>query len=194
MADILEIRWHGRGGQGAKTAALLMGESAAEAGKYVQAFPEYGPERMGAPVTAYNRISDNPIRLHCSVENPKYVIVLDPTFFGAVDFTSGIKDGGAILINTPESPAEWKEKLAITGKDIRIYTVDASKISKEEVGGNFPNTPMLGALIKVTGVLPEDEALDAIGSKLAVKFRNKPELVDRNLKAIKRSFEEVQSE
>ncbi len=194
MADILEIRWHGRGGQGAKTAALLMGESAAEAGKYVQAFPEYGPERMGAPVTAYNRISANPIRLHCSVENPKYVIVLDPTFYGAVDFTSGIRDGGAILINTSESPAEWKKKLDFGGKNISIFTVDASKISKEEVGGNFPNTPMLGALIKVSNVLDVEEALTAIRSKLTVKFRNKPEMIDKNLKAIQRSFEEVQSE
>ncbi len=194
MADILEIRWHGRGGQGAKTAALLMGESAAEAGKYVQAFPEYGPERMGAPVTAYNRISANPIRLHCSVENPKYVIVLDPTFYGAVDFTSGIKDGGAILINTSESPAQWKQKLDFGGKNISIYTVDATKISKEEVGGNFPNTPMLGALIKVSSVLDLKEALAAIRSKLTIKFRNKPEMIERNLKAIQRSFEEVQSE
>ena len=194
MADILEIRWHGRGGQGAKTAALLMGESAAEAGKYVQAFPEYGPERMGAPVTAYNRISANPIRLHCSVENPKYVIVLDPTFYGAVDFTSGIRDGGAILINTSESPADWKKKLDFGGKNISIFTVDASKISKEEVGGNFPNTPMLGALIKVSNVLDVEEALTAIRSKLTVKFRNKPEMIDKNLKAIQRSFEEVQSE
>jgi len=193
MAEILEIRWHGRGGQGAKTAALLMGESAAEAGKYVQAFPEYGPERMGAPVTAYNRISNNPIRLHCSVQNPKYVVVLDPTFLGAVDFTSGILDGGAILINTSETPADWKQKLSLDGKNIRIYTVDASKISKEEVGGNFPNTPMLGALIKVTNVLPVEEALNAIRSKLTIKFRNKPELIDRNLKAIQRSFEEVLS-
>lgn len=193
MAEILEIRWHGRGGQGAKTAALLMGESAAEAGKYVQAFPEYGPERMGAPVTAYNRISNNPIRLHCSVQNPKYVVVLDPTFLGAVDFTSGILDGGAILINTSETPADWKQKLSLDGKNIRIYTVDASKISKAEVGGNFPNTPMLGALIKVTNVLPVEEALNAIRSKLTIKFRNKPELIDRNLKAIQRSFEEVLS-
>jgi pyruvate ferredoxin oxidoreductase gamma subunit len=193
MAEILEIRWHGRGGQGAKTAALLMGESAAEAGKYVQAFPEYGPERMGAPVTAYNRISNNPIRLHCSVQNPKYVVVLDPTFLGAVDFTNGILDGGAILINTSETPADWKQKLSLDGKNIRIYTVDASKISKEEVGGNFPNTPMLGALIKVTNVLPVEEALNAIRSKLTIKFRNKPELIDRNLKAIQRSFEEVLS-
>ena len=193
MAEILEIRWHGRGGQGAKTAALLMGESAAEAGKYVQAFPEYGQERMGAPVTAYNRISNNPIRLHCSVQNPKYVVVLDPTFLGAVDFTNGILDGGAILINTSETPADWKQKLSLDGKNIRIYTVDASKISKEEVGGNFPNTPMLGALIKVTNVLPVEEALNAIRSKLTIKFRNKPELIDRNLKAIQRSFEEVLS-
>lgn len=194
MAEILEIRWHGRGGQGAKTAALLMGESAAEAGRYVQAFPEYGPERMGAPVTAYNRISANPIRLHCSVENPKYVIVLDPTFLGAVDFTHGIKDGGAILINTHESPAEWKQKLDLGDKSIKIFTVDASTISKEEVGGNFPNTPMLGALIKVSNALDIEEAMHAIQSKLAARFRNKPELVDRNLKAIRRSFEEVQGE
>ncbi|MDD2431535.1 MAG: 2-oxoacid:acceptor oxidoreductase family protein [Firmicutes bacterium] len=193
MADILEIRWHGRGGQGAKTAALLMGESAADAGRYVQAFPEYGPERMGAPVTAYNRISTEPIRLHCSVENPKYVVVLDPTFLGTVDFTHGVKDGGAILINTPESPEEWRKKLNLGDKNIKIYTVDASKISREETGGNFPNTPMLGALIAVSSVLDIDKAIESFNKDLTRKFRNKPDMVGKNLKAIRRSFEEVQS-
>ncbi len=194
MAEMLEIRWHGRGGQGAKTAALLMAEAAAAAGKHIQAFPEYGPERMGAPVASYNRISDEPIRLHCGVESPRYVAVLDATFVGTIDFTAGVPDDGVIVINTTESPAEMRPKLGLKSDSIRLYTVDANGISQETIGRAIPNTPMMGALVKATGVLDLEELLEDTKQKLEKKFRNKPEIVEGNLEAIRRAYEEVQGE
>ena len=193
MADMLEIRWHGRGGQGAKTAALLMAEAAAAAGKFIQAFPEYGPERMGAPVASYNRISDEPIVLHCSVENPRYVAVLDATFVGSIDFAAGVPDGGIIVMNTTESPAEMRPKLGLK-ESIKLFTVDASGISEDTIGRPIPNTPMLGALVKATGVLDLDHLLEDTRSKLEKKFRNKPEIIEGNMEAIRRAYMEVKAE
>ncbi len=191
MAEYLEIRWHGRGGQGAKTAALLLGESAAAAGKYIQAFPEYGPERMGAPVVAYNRISDEPITVHCNVQEPKYVAVLDSTFVGSVNFTDGMPDDGVLIINTEVSPAEMRETLGLGDSAIQVFTVDANKISLECIGRAIPNTPMMGALIKATGLLKLEDLLEDTERKLAKKFRNRPEVIQGNLKAIRRAYEEV---
>jgi len=193
-SEFIEIRWHGRGGQGAKTAALLMGEAASGAGKYVQAFPEYGPERMGAPVVAYNRISDGPIMLHCGIENPRFVAVLDISLANQVDFAAGIPEGGALLLNTSLTPAQAREKLNITNKSIRVYTVDASLISKETIGLPIPNTPMLGALNRVAGLLELEPLLASVRSKLQKKFRNKPEVIDGNVEAVKRAYLEVQGE
>jgi len=189
MAKLTEIRWHGRGGQGAKTAALLFGEAALSEGKYIQAFPEYGPERTGAPVQSFNRISEEPITIHCHVRNPNVVVVLDPTLIGAVDVTAGLTPGGVIIINTQQSVAEMKKKLGADGH--RVYTLDASTIAKETIGRDIPNTPMLGALVKVTGLLSYDTVMEDTRKKLEKKFRNRPEVIEGNLKAIERAYNEV---
>lgn len=192
MSEILEIRWHGRGGQGAKTAALLFADAALSLGKYIQAFPEYGPERMGAPVASFNRLSDKPITLHCGITDPQMVLVLDPTLMDTVDVTAGIPEGGRLIVNTALSPKELKDKLGCKG--VSVHTVDASGISKATIGREIPNTPMLGALIKVSGLLKLNEVLADLEKKLAKKFASKPEVIKGNLDAVKRAHEEVRSE
>lgn len=192
MKDIIEIRWHGRGGQGAKTAALLLADAALSSGKYVQAFPEYGPERMGAPVTSFDRISSKPILLHSGVLNPSIVIVLDPTLMESVDVTEGMSDGGAIIINTNKCPADIRKELGCSS-GIKVFTVDASKISLETIGRDIPNTPLLGALIKATGILDFKEMLEDTKKKLEKKFKNKPEVIEGNIKAIERAYKEAES-
>jgi pyruvate ferredoxin oxidoreductase gamma subunit len=192
MKEIFEIRWHGRGGQGAKTAALLFGDACLSTGKYIQAFPEYGPERMGAPVASFNRISSSPIRIHSGIENPDVVVVLDFTLIEQVNVCDGLDPlNGILLINTPLSPSEIKNKISFSGK---VYTVDASKIAIETIGRNIPNTPMMGALIRVTGILTLEELLKDTEKKLKVKFRNRPEVIEGNLKAIERAYNEVKGE
>lgn len=191
---MLEIRWHGRGGQGAKTASLLLGESAARTGKYVQSFPEYGPERMGAPVTAFNRISDEPITLHCNVANPQVVLVLDAGFTGKVDFIDGLPDDGALIVNTPQTPAELRRELGLRPGQARVFTVDASEISRQTIGRDIPNTPMMGALAGVTKIIPVDDLVADTRRKLEKKFRNKPEVITGNLAAIERAAREVRGE
>ena len=154
MNNLIEIRWHGRGGQGAKTASLLLADAAFNTGKYIQGFPEYGPERMGAPITAYNRISDKPITIHSNIYEPDYVVVVDDTLLESVPVTAGLKKEGAIVINTTKSPEYLKEKL--NGYDGNIYTIDARKVSEETLGKDFPNTPMLAAIVKVTGIMSDE--------------------------------------
>ena len=193
-AEVLEIRWHGRGGQGAKTAALLFGESALETGKYIQAFPEYGPERMGAPVSAYNRLSDEPIQIHSAIKNPKIVVVLDPTLIDAVHVLEGLKEDGILLVNTKDEPKVLKQRLGLEQTKIRIFTVDATQIAIDTIERPIPNTPMLGALVKVTGVFNIDSMLDSIKQKLLVKFRGNEKLVQGNIASVKRAYEEVKSE
>jgi len=192
MKDLVEIRWHGRGGQGAKTAALLLADAALASGKYIQAFPEYGPERMGAPVASFNRISSSPILLHSGVTEPVIVVVLDPTLIESVDVTEGIPENGCIIINTNKSPSDIKNDLKITSK-IKVFTIDASTISKETIGRDIPNTPMLGALIKATGILDFKEMMEDTKKKLQKKFKTKPEVVEGNIKAIERAYNEVKS-
>lgn len=192
MSKVLEIRWHGRGGQGAKTAAILLGESASAAGKYVQAFPEYGPERMGAPVQAYNRISDEPITVHCAVQNPQIVVVLDPTLAGKVDVTHGVPEDGIYVINTPLDPSTIRRKMGIKGG--KVFTVDATGISLATIKRDIPNTPMMGALLAATGLLDLDFFLENTRHKLEVKFRTKPEVIEGNLEAVRRAYQEVKSE
>ena len=187
--SIVEIRWHGRGGQGAKTAALLFADAALSEGKYIQAFPEYGPERMGAPVQSFNRISDEPITLHCGISNPKYVVVLDPTLMSSVDVLAGVPDDGMIIINTSKSPEEIKASLK--NKKVKTFTVDASKIAKETIGRDIPNTPMLGAMAAATGLLNYERLLKDLEQKLSKKFASKKEIVAGNLNAVKRAYEEV---
>ncbi|HAH88202.1 MAG: 2-oxoacid:acceptor oxidoreductase family protein [Armatimonadota bacterium] len=192
MAKLTEIRWHGRGGQGAKTAALLFGDAVLGQGKYMQAFPEYGPERMGAPVQSYNRISDEPINLHCSVTEPQVVVVLDPTLIGTVDVIQGLPTDGTIIINTDRPASKFKEMLGLNTQ--KVYTVDASKIAKETIGRDIPNTPMMGALVKATGLLDFEDMLKETKVKLTKKFRNKPEVIDGNIKAIRRAYEELKAD
>jgi len=189
MAKLTEVRWHGRGGQGAKTAALLFGEAVLGQGKYMQAFPEYGPERMGAPVQSFNRISDEPITLHCHVTSPQVVVVLDPTLMGTVDVTHGLPDNGIIIINTNEPASKFRDMLGLNGQ--KLYTVDASKIARETIGRDIPNTPMMGALVKVTELLDFKEMVEDTRKKLEKKFRSKPEVIDGNIKAIQRAYDEV---
>jgi len=190
MADkIFEIRWHGRGGQGAKTAALLFGDAALSTGKYIQAFPEYGPERMGAPVQSFNRISSQPIRDHSNIENPDVVVVLDVTLVGQVDITKGLSpEKGVLIVNTPLEAEEIKKKLGYSGK---VCTVDASRIAVETIGKDIPNTPMIGALARVTGLLDIEELLEHTRKKIEKKFRNRPEVIEGNINAIKRAYNEV---
>lgn len=189
MKKYFEIRWHGRGGQGAKTAALLFGEAAMEIGKYIQAFPEYGPERTGAPVQAFNRLSDTPIRIHSPVKNPDVVVVLDASLLNVVDVTTGMKDGGYVIVNTTESPEEIKKKLK--NDKLKVATVDATKIALDCIGKNVPNTPLLGAMIKATKILDIDKTLQIIEKKLKEKFREREDAVKGNIKSIKKAYEEV---
>ncbi|TYP47681.1 2-oxoacid:acceptor oxidoreductase family protein [Thermosediminibacter litoriperuensis] len=192
MAKVLEIRWHARGGQGAKTAALMLAESVAEMGKYVQGFPEYGPERMGAPIQAFNRISDEPIYIHSNVINPNIVIVLDPTLIGKANVTEGVPEDGIYIINTTKTPAEVREMLGI--KSGKIYTLDANQISLETIGRAIPNTPMMGAFIRATGIIPFDQFMTHMREQLSKKFKSKPEVIEGNLKAIERAYREVNAE
>ncbi len=191
MEKLVEVRWHGRGGQGAKTAAMLLAEAASDAGLYIQAFPEYGPERMGAPVLAFNRISSEPIRLRCHVNEPDIVVVLDPTLLGKVDVAGGLSEDGVLLINTDMTPADIRKQLQLSGK--KIFTVDASKISMDTIGRPIPNTPMMGALIKATGILPFESFMDVMKVQLEEKFRTKPEVIKGNLEAIERAYQEVEN-
>lgn len=190
MKDLTEIRWHGRGGQGAKTAALLLADAALASGKYIQAFPEYGPERMGAPVASFNRISSSAILLHSGVTSPDIVIVLDPTLMDSVDVTEGIPASGTLLVNSEKSPSDIRAQFNIDA-GIKVCTVDASKISTETIGRDIPNTPMLGALVKATGILDFKEMIDDTKKKLEKKFKTKPEVIEGNLKAIERAYNEV---
>ncbi len=189
MKDLIEIRWHGRGGQGAKTASLLLADAAFNTGKYIQGFPEYGPERMGAPITAFNRISVNPIRVHSNIYEPDYVVVVDDTLLRSVDVTAGLKEEGAIVINTTKGIDEIKPLLK--GYKGRVYTIDARKISEETLGKYFPNTPMLAAIVKVTEIMPENDFINDMESSFKHKFAKKPEVIDGNMKALKMSLKEV---
>jgi len=192
MAKLVEIRWHGRGGQGAKTAALLFGDACLGAGKYIQAFPEYGPERTGAPVASYNRISDEPITIHSSVETPSLVVILDPTLIGTVDVTKGLGPDGVVLVNTEEPAAEMRAKLKLTSQ--KLFVLDASAISKETIGRDIPNTPMLGALVGATGMVDFEHMIKDTEKKLHKKFRSKPEVIAGNLQAIRKAYETVKAQ
>ena len=189
MKDLIEIRWHGRGGQGAKTASLLLADAAFNTGKYIQGFPEYGPERMGAPMTAYNRISTTPIRVHSNVYEPDYVVVVDDTLLTAVNVTSGLKEDGAILINTTKTIDEIKPLLK--GYNGSVYTIDARKISVDALGKYFPNTPMLAAIVKVAGVMTDEEFLNDMQSSFKHKFAKKPEVIPGNMQAVEVALREV---
>ena len=189
MKDLIEIRWHGRGGQGAKTASLLLADAAFNTGKYIQGFPEYGPERMGAPITAYNRISNNPITVHSNIYEPDYVVVVDDTLLESVPVTDGLKETGAIVINTTKSPEYIKEVLK--GYNGDIYTIDARKISVDALGRYFPNTPMLAAIVKVSRIMSDEAFLDDMKGSFKHKFAKKPEVIEGNMKALEIALKEV---
>lgn len=191
MDNLIEIRWHGRGGQGAKTASLLLADAAFNTGKYIQGFPEYGPERMGAPITAYNRISDTPITVHSNIYEPDYVVVVDDTLLESVNVTAGLKSTGAIVINTTKSADYLKSVLK--GYEGKIYTIDARKVSMECLGKYFPNTPMLAAIVKVTGIMSDEAFIKDMEGSFKHKFAKKPEVIDGNMNAIKMALNEVTS-
>lgn len=189
MEDLIEIRWHGRGGQGAKTASLLLADAAFNTGKYIQGFPEYGPERMGAPITAYNRISSKPITIHSNIYEPDYVVVVDDTLLESVPVTAGLKKSGAIVINTTKS-ADYLKKV-LKGYEGGIYTIDARKVSMETLGKYFPNTPMLAAIVKVSKIMSDEDFINDMKGSFKHKFAKKPEVIDGNMKALEMALKEV---
>jgi len=187
MKNTVEIRWHGRGGQGAKTAALLLADVAFKTGKYVQGFPEYGPERMGAPITAYNRLSDSPITIHSNIYEPDLVVVVDDSLLETIAVTNGLADDGSIIINTQKSREEIMAHLGdFKGK---VYLVDARKISVEALGKYFPNSPMLAATVAVSKVMDQEVFLSEMRASYQHKFAKKPEVIDGNMKALEMTFE-----
>ena len=190
MKNGIEIRWHGRGGQGAKTAALLLADVAFKTGKHVQGFPEYGPERMGAPITAYNRISSDVIRVHSNIYDPDFVAVVDETLLHTVDVTAGLKKEGAIIVNTAKSKEEIMPQL--NGYEGRVVTIDARTISEEALEKYFPNSPMLAAVVATTGVMPKETFLHEMRASYKHKFAKKPEVIDGNMKALEMAFAAVE--
>ena len=190
MNKPVEIRWHGRGGQGAKTACLLLADAAFSSGKYVQGFPEYGPERMGAPITAYNRISDERCTVHSNIYHPDYVVVVDETLLESVDVTAGLSADDAIIINTEKSPDEVRPML--NGYSGKVCTINARRISEETLGKNFPNTPMLAAAVKVSGVVEPNRFVNDMKASFQHKFATKPQVIAGNMNALTKSMQEVQ--
>jgi pyruvate ferredoxin oxidoreductase gamma subunit len=189
MNAMTEIRWHGRGGQGAKTASLLLADAAFMSGKFVQSFPEYGPERSGAPITAYNRISEERCNVHSNIYYPDYVVVVDETLLHSVDVTAGLKPEGAIIINSASPASELRPLLhGYTG---RVFTIDAGTISRKHLGAYFPNTPMLAAVVAVSRCVDPDEFLKEMEGSYRHKFASKPQVVQGNLDCLAESMKEV---
>ena len=184
-----EIRWHGRGGQGAKTACLLLADAAFASGKYVQGFPEYGPERMGAPITAYNRISDEPCTIHSNIYNPDYVVVVDESLLHTVDVTAGLSPEGGIVINSTRPAAELRPLLR--GYAGAVYAIDARRISEQYLGGYFPNTPMLSAIVQVSQVLEPGRFIADMEASFRHKFAAKPDVIQGNMNCLIQSMKEV---
>ncbi len=191
MNEMTEIRWHGRGGQGAKTACLLLADAAFESGLYVQGFPEYGPERMGAPITAYNRISREPCTIHSNIYEPDYVVVVDESLLNTVDVTAGLNPEGGIIINSSRAPEELRPLL----RDYpgAVYTVDARRISEECLGAYFPNTPMLAALVEISRVVEPEEFVANMENSYRHKFAQKPQVIQGNMDALTAAMKEVKS-
>lgn len=188
--EMLEIRWHGRGGQGAVTASKVFADSALATGKQIQAFPEYGSERQGAPIKAFTRISDDPITIHSQVTNPDVVLVLDPTLLKTVDVTEGLAEDGIMLVNTMSTPKKLRGELKLQGR--KLFTVDATGISLKHLGKAIPNTPMIGALVGATGLLDINLVADDFKKKFKGKFRE--EVIEGNVKAILEAYKDVKGE
>lgn len=192
MNNGYEIRWHGRGGQGAKTAALLLADVAFKTGAYVQGFPEYGPERMGAPITAYNRISQKPIRVHSNIYTPDLVVVVDETLLESVDVTAGLKESGALIVNTKRSAEEIRPLLK--GYKGEVYTLDAREISVKALGKYFPNSPMLAAAVAVSNVMGWSSFMHEMRASYQHKFAKKPEVIDGNMKALEMTYQALEKD
>lgn len=188
MADKVEIRWHGRGGQGTVTAAKVLADACLSGGRYVQAFPEYGPERAGAPLRAYNRVSSEELRMHCPVLRPHVVSVVDATLLDGVNVTEGAMEDTTFVVNTSKDPQEIRTKLN-AGSGQKVFVVDATKIALECIGRALPNAPMLGAVCKVTGLVTLDHLLEDVRKSFGKKFSQK--IIDGNLEAARRGYEEV---
>ena len=187
--ETLEFRWHGRGGQGAVTASKMLAETALEEGKYFLGNPDYGAERMGAPIQAYTRISIHPVKLYCQITEPDVVLVLDSTLLGVVDVLEGLKEDGIVILNSPLSPVEARSRLNPNGK---LYTVDATGIAMDILGRNLPNVPMLGAVTKVTGAVNKDTMASVIRSRLGATMKQK--VVDGNVAAFEKAYDNVRAE
>ena len=188
MGDLIEIRWHGRGGQGVVTASKLLAETAMESGQFFQAFPDYGPERMGAPIRAFTRLSSQPIHIHSQVEAPEIVVVLDPTLLSTVDVTEGLVDEGTLLVNTSMSPQEVRD--AVDFHTGQAFTVDATHIAIEEIGREITNTPMLGALARATGMFELDQMAGELRAWFGAKLSQKA--IEANVQAMRRAADELQ--
>ncbi|MFN3396271.1 MAG: 2-oxoacid:acceptor oxidoreductase family protein [Thermodesulfovibrionales bacterium] len=186
--ETVEIRWHGRGGQGTVTAAKVLADACLSGGRYVQAFPEYGPERSGAPLRAYNRVSTKELRMHCPVLHPQVIAIADATLLDGVNVTEGAKEDSVFIVNTSKEPSEIREKLKLLPSQ-RVFTVDATKIAIECFGRAMPNSPMLGAVCRVTGLVSLDSLLEDVKKSFGKKFSQK--IIDGNLEATKRGYEEV---
>jgi len=191
MKDSIEIRWHGRGGQGAKTAALLLADVAFKTGKYVQGFPEYGPERMGAPITAYNRISDSTITVHSNIYEPDYVVVVDESLLDSIDVTKGLNPNGAVIINSEHTKEDLMQHLH--GYQGAVYIVNAREISMKTLGKNYPNSPMLAATVAVSKVMDREAFLKEMRASFQHKFAKKPEVIDGNMQALEVTFDSLSS-
>ena len=186
MKNIIEFRWHGRGGQGAWTASEVLARTAIYEGKYIQSFPEFGPERMGAPVTAFTRISTEPIRIHCAVYEPDVVVVLDPTLLKTVPVTSGVSENGIIIINSADEPVKVRESLK-TEKG-KLWTIPATQIALKILGMPITNTAMLGTVARATAVV----SLESIERTIKERFR--PDLAEKNFAVIKEAYQEARKE
>ena len=189
MEKPLEIRWHGRAGQGVVTAGELLAEAAMHEGKYFQAFPDYGAERMGAPVKSYTRLSDQPIEVHSQIEEPDVVVVVNPGLLRVVDVAEGLVEGGTIVVNTPLSPAEVRKLLKLAGRTARVWTVDATRIGKETLRRDIPSTIMLGALVRATGVVRLETLIELVREKLGEKLQE--HVVAANIAGLQRAYEEA---
>ncbi|MEJ2313323.1 MAG: 2-oxoacid:acceptor oxidoreductase family protein [Nitrospirota bacterium] len=188
MSSLVEIRWHGRGGQGTVTAAKVLADACISGGRYVQAFPEYGPERAGAPLRAYNRVSDKELRLHCPVVHPQVISVVDATLLDAINVAEGATDDAVFVVNTTADPADVRKKLKAKSSQ-KVYTIDATKIAIDEIGRALPNSPMLGSVVKVTGLVSLEALLDDVKKSFGKKFAQK--IIDGNVRAVTRGYEEV---
>lgn len=180
---MIEVRWHGRGGQGAVTSVELLAQAAIGVGKFAQGFPSFGPERRGAPVAAFSRIGDKKIKVRSGIYKPDVVLVLDSSLIGLVNVTDGLKPDGILVVNTTKTPQEVKKELNFSGT---VATVDATSIARQEMGVPITNTTMIGALLKMINLLKLDDMKEAIDHRFG-------KIADKNMAAMKRAYEEIKS-